>query len=54
MFLRGVHMPGYKVTDSIFNTSVVYIGHYHQNVTVRNYAEVQAALKGTRYWRYLH
>jgi hypothetical protein len=46
--------PGHTVTESVFNTSVVYIGRYHQREKVENYDEVVAALNGTRFARYLH
>ena len=46
--------PMYTVTEEVFEVKSVYVGHYHQNETVTNYAELETALKGTRYERYLH
>jgi hypothetical protein len=46
--------PGFEVTEDVFEVRIQFIGHEHQRDGVSNYAELEAALKGTRYWRYLH
>jgi hypothetical protein len=46
--------PGYKVTQKTFDTRIQFIGHLHQIEEVNNYAELQAALKGTRFSQCLH
>jgi hypothetical protein len=46
--------PGFKVTSKVFETRIQFIGHYHQSEEVNNYAELQAALKGTRFSSFLH
>jgi hypothetical protein len=49
-FLR----PGKTATKAAFKVGTEYIGHYHQNETVSNYAALVVKLKGTRFSRYLH
>jgi hypothetical protein len=46
--------PGFKVTEKVFETHTQFIGHYHQVEEVKNYAELQAALQGTRFSQCLH
>jgi hypothetical protein len=46
--------PGHVAKEADLDTKTLYSGHYHQNETVTNYAELVAALKGTRFALYLH
>jgi hypothetical protein len=56
-YLQGLAdflLPGKVVSKADFEVGTEYIGHYHQNETVSNYAALVAKLKGTRFSRYLH
>jgi hypothetical protein len=52
--LANFLQPGKVVSSADFEVRSQYIGHVHQRDSVVNYDEMEKALNGTRFARYLH